>query len=929
MAGRAQVNMWLPNLFVDYPLIDNFHLADRPWECTSATEDYWELMQANGYPSRMPSGSSPVYSVSMLLPLVSDTWVVTWDGGPVTLTLSVPTSGVSSSRTLNQANRQEWTITSATRPLHSNVRVTPQITAITSPISNLKIFRKSQETLLNAGNKFNPDFLSLYSGLGRIRFMDWGYTNVNPNTRWEYRTQESQPFWQGFNIITDVYCGACTRSGTDYTAPHGPNGNPSKSSWSHGDLVQAVLPSAFPAPLTIISFAQGVNPNVNVTAHGFLTGNRVYFTGFTASSLASTPNFSNKTDGKFWTITVVDPNNFTVDVMNSTGWGSAAGGTVQKQVTLAAGSLPTKPLLSNAIGSVGRSDLVNSPGALFNLYYDSDYDGLKLSLVNGNASAPLGFPLETMIDLANELQIDPWFCIPTCVDTNYVTNWATQIRDELDAGLVASLEYSNEVWNIGGGLIPTGFCLQKGKLYNSGTLLGTDCYNNFYGFTFYSMMLAVGSVFSGQMNRINRVMGMFTAGSTTASVLAVRLQATDASPAAFPVSLADSLALAPYLESRRTDTANAQYVYTNKVSRGDLTAMTFLDGKLRTVDSTNFTLDYCAGTLFPNWKTLANAPASGVGPVTLTMYEGGWGYIPSLNPLTASTYLGNALLATSLSVSNALNNGSGLIRLTVSSTATLVNGQPYWIGGVLGTSEANGFWTVTVIDGTHIDLVGSTFTNTYVGSGQVLSDRDNFYFDYYGTELFAKLLREYLDGFLADGGEYPSQYTFTGTWGSSTMWGLIQPNMYGDQTAACVAFLLWNAMVEFNNPSQAPVTGPGGVITAGWFSKKKWHELKAQLEAKERSKILKKHDQRKTLIEARKAADAVIQDAEFANRQQQEAIRADMERMETALKSAASARSVATIIEQANKASVLAEAIKLKLEDDEEEEAVAMLMLDS
>jgi len=70
-------------------------------------------------------------------------------------------------------------------------------------------------------------------------------------------------------------------------------------------------------------------------------------------------------------------------------------------------------------------------------------------------------------------------------------------------------------------------------------------------------------------------------------------------------------------------------------------------------------------------------------------------------------------------VSSAADNGSGLIRLTVDSTARLTTGVEYPVYGIAGTTEANGLWTVTVIDGTHVDLVGSTFTTAWSSGGGV------------------------------------------------------------------------------------------------------------------------------------------------------------------------------------------------------------------
>ncbi len=64
-------------------------------------------------------------------------------------------------------------------------------------------------------------------------------------------------------------------------------------------------------------------------------------------------------------------------------------------------------------------------------------------------STPAGVPLETMIDLANTLHVDPWFCIPHQASDDYVRQFATLVRARLDPSLQAHIEYSNEVWNTG------------------------------------------------------------------------------------------------------------------------------------------------------------------------------------------------------------------------------------------------------------------------------------------------------------------------------------------------------------------------------------------------------------------------------------------------------------------------------------------------
>lgn len=75
------------------------------------------------------------------------------------------------------------------------------------------------------------------------------------------------------------------------------------------------------------------------------------------------------------------------------------------------------------------------------------------------------------------------------------------------------------------------------------------------------------------------------------------------------------------------------------------------------------------------------------------------------------------------SVTNVVNNGSGLCRVTATAHG-LVTGNKVWIANVFGTTEANGYWTVTRIDDNTIDLQSSTFTNAYSAGGTVsLVDR--------------------------------------------------------------------------------------------------------------------------------------------------------------------------------------------------------------
>ena len=71
----------------------------------------------------------------------------------------------------------------------------------------------------------------------------------------------------------------------------------------------------------------------------------------------------------------------------------------------------------------------------------------------GTPSEPLvnGMALETMIELANALDADPWFNMPFQADDDFVRQFATTVRNRLEPGRKVYVEWANEVWNFGWG----------------------------------------------------------------------------------------------------------------------------------------------------------------------------------------------------------------------------------------------------------------------------------------------------------------------------------------------------------------------------------------------------------------------------------------------------------------------------------------------
>lgn len=89
--------------------------------------------------------------------------------------------------------------------------------------------------------------------------------------------------------------------------------------------------------------------------------------------------------------------------------------------------------------------------------------------------------------------------------------------------------------------------------------------------------------------------------------------------------------------------------------------------------------------------------------------------------------------AVALGITGAANNGSGLVRLTVSNTAGFITNQVYTINGIVGSVAGagngfagNGTFPLTVVDSTHLDEQGSTFPvngETYTSGGTINGQR--------------------------------------------------------------------------------------------------------------------------------------------------------------------------------------------------------------
>ena len=117
-----------------------------------------------------------------------------------------------------------------------------------------------------------------------------------------------------------------------------------------------------------------------------------------------------------------------------------------------------------------------------------------------------GVPVEVMVETANKLGADPWFTLPWNADADYITRFATYVRDNLASGHQAYFEVSNEVWN-GGYQV---FNQARSEAQQEGLKSAEDGLSpggpgERYSEKTKQVMSLITTVYTGQMDRVVRV----------------------------------------------------------------------------------------------------------------------------------------------------------------------------------------------------------------------------------------------------------------------------------------------------------------------------------------------------------------------------------------------------------------------------------------
>jgi hypothetical protein len=163
-------------------------------------------------------------------------------------------------------------------------------------------------------------------------------------------------------------------------------------------------------------------------------------------------------------------------------------------------------------------------------------------------------PVKDAVDICNKVKADPWFCFIHYGSDDYITQFATYVRDNLDPSLVAHFELSNEIWN-SGSFNHFAYFLNEGRTAWPGASGDSDpevAYSA-AGKRIYEAALLVDAVYAGIESRRVNVMGTqgWDVPSSPDSPLnlqgnAAVWQAQDPGNYVQPASVCQAAAIAPY-----------------------------------------------------------------------------------------------------------------------------------------------------------------------------------------------------------------------------------------------------------------------------------------------------------------------------------------------------------------------------------------------
>lgn len=450
--GKVQINLWFPDPYYEFWSLNAIKMM-QGWVGSGASDNLWPSLIGNdGLPTAMPNGvgASWVSKQLYIYGQDQDVWVLDWTG---TATFSLSSTGWTAgsfSRTLNQANRQEFTLSgSPTSGGLGAALISLQISSMSGAISNIRLYRKEYESLINGSGAtamFDARFLNRVKKFGIIRFMDWCNCNLSLCLDPSYLGAITDCSWRENKLRGASFYGQATVSKNKYTVSALP-------ALTHGLPVQFWMPSR-PATLTVSSTTVGSPTQFSITGHGLSSGDLVCAVPFNdgaGSWTAAMSNVSSPTGlPPNFSVTVIDANTIMIP-LNSTGFAAPIGTfLLMSQIQITDGTTTKRTIRSDMSNNTSSEFSTYASGGFITAVYDATFD---VFLMSGNTNNFFtGVPPDVIIALANYCGAHPWVNFKLAASNSLWTAVAAKFSDPVTgiaSGLTPYFEVDNEVWNTG------------------------------------------------------------------------------------------------------------------------------------------------------------------------------------------------------------------------------------------------------------------------------------------------------------------------------------------------------------------------------------------------------------------------------------------------------------------------------------------------
>lgn len=317
----------------------------------------------------------------------------------------------------------------------------------------MALYRSSDAVAFAAGEYFTPEFIAMIKNLHprAIRPMGWNLPRASAvdsnETTWGYRRKiTSFSFIEPTtNFPPGTRAGGATSFGTvsvaagAYTAAAA--ADTPLGGWVNGETLTGNNASTT-GVMTVTGAAANAG-NVQLTVAST--------TGLTAGKPVKIAivNGTTEANGLHTVLSVDSGTTFTINVAFVHAFSSSPASAVGYQSLTITGKTGGSKLIINNLGTPIGAGFTSDQNSILSGNATYVYDSVLDAVLYTSGGVSLAPPLEAQVQLANRVNANFWYNIPTWAVDDYVTNAANLVFSNLNSNLKFEVEYSNEMWNSG------------------------------------------------------------------------------------------------------------------------------------------------------------------------------------------------------------------------------------------------------------------------------------------------------------------------------------------------------------------------------------------------------------------------------------------------------------------------------------------------